>query len=919
VSAARQSLGRADLVRLLVCLAPREVASAAALLGYEREGGDVARDVGDEQAPNVAPDVEREEPAGRQPVPFWRPEKMTFHDEPERDEAPKGPGLTRADIESPGTSLMRTPPTPSLSPWPRLWPALREALRASLPGTELDVDAVARLWARGEPIHRFPKRARVVWAARCSVWIDRSRRLVPFWDDQDEVRSRLERVCGAAHLDVRWLDASTQSRGSRERGDFLHGHRPESATPVLLLGDLGLYGAEEDRVAWRRTGERLRRCGVPTAALLPCPRSRWGAHPTRGWSLHAWEPERTTARGQVSAEERAKRAEALLRLVSPALFVQPGLLRAVRRLLPAAEADAGTEADVWNHHPDVRRPDAVGLVVRREAAIQHQRAFVREVSQERRAAVRSLLRQWHQGLPRELWRAETLLWQGLFPDESEPLGPELQDAVGFARRIDASVRGQRTTPQLLCDIGEYGRAALGTLPLEAYENKEVGPSLRTLWAVAFRGVPGERVPPGTHPGLVYSALGRVDTTRWWAVRQRDRRISFSPATSLWPDASRSLGNPLTWLCAGRPEVFVEIGQRPATQLVLGQTAWIDLEPGQEVVLTTDRCRLKLAPWEMEDWAESAGRDARGLWADANIRGVAQRFRWIPPGRFRMGSPEAEPGRYGDEGPQHLVTWTQGRWLADTPVTQELWQAVTGKNPSYFQSADRPVEQVSWDDCNTFVKQLAELAPKLAPRFPTEAEWEFACRAGSDTATWLGDLDILGANNAPLLDGIAWYGGNSGKDFELPNGEDAGNWPDKQYAFDKAGSHPVKQKDPNPHGLFDMLGNVWEWCEDMRGEYSAAAQTDPLPNHVGRLRVNRGGSWDDHARDCRAACRYAFAPDDRDHYLGFRLARGPGPDQGAEPAPRSGSEREAGRGPATGPSRDAAGRSDPNEPKRGRKP
>jgi formylglycine-generating enzyme required for sulfatase activity len=147
----------------------------------------------------------------------------------------------------------------------------------------------------------------------------------------------------------------------------------------------------------------------------------------------------------------------------------------------------------------------------------------------------------------------------------------------------------------------------------------------------------------------------------------------------------------------------------------------------------------------------------------------------------MGSPAGEAGRWDDrEGPQHEVHIRRGLWLAETPVTQALWVAVMGTNPSRFVSPDRPVEQVSWDDCQGFIEKLNGLVPGLDARLPTEAEWEYACRADTTTATWMGDLDIRGDNDAPLLDGIAWYGGNSGQGFELADGHDSTKWPSKQY-------------------------------------------------------------------------------------------------------------------------------------------
>ena len=142
------------------------------------------------------------------------------------------------------------------------------------------------------------------------------------------------------------------------------------------------------------------------------------------------------------------------------------------------------------------------------------------------------------------------------------------------------------------------------------------------------------------------------------------------------------------------------------------------------------------------------------------------------------------------------------------------------------------------------------------------------------------MKILGENNAPLLDSIAWYSGNSGKDFHFTDGEDSSTWLNKQYDHKKAGTRAVRCKDANPWGLYDMLGNVLEWCEDWSDElmnpYEATPVIDPVPPAKGSLRVRRGGSWASGARYVRAAYRYASPPDNRNGHLGFRLARGLAP-------------------------------------------
>ncbi len=252
----------------------------------------------------------------------------------------------------------------------------------------------------------------------------------------------------------------------------------------------------------------------------------------------------------------------------------------------------------------------------------------------------------------------------------------------------------------------------------------------------------------------------------------------------------------------------------------------------------------------EPWASGWGEDAFGLWMAFTYQGVRQVFRWIEPGTFAMGSPENEPERWEDE-TQHSVTLTQGYWLADSTVTQALWQAVMNENPSNFKGENRPVDSVSWDDAQAFIDKMNGMKPELRLCLPTEAQWEYACRAGTETPFSFGqqiDSDLVN------FDGTNPY--NKGKP--------------SQYRQETV---EVKSLPANAWGLHEMHGNVCEWCQDWYGDYSSQAVTDPQGPESGDDRVLRGGSWLNCGRHCRSARRYSDSPGGANHSIGFRLARG----------------------------------------------
>lgn len=251
------------------------------------------------------------------------------------------------------------------------------------------------------------------------------------------------------------------------------------------------------------------------------------------------------------------------------------------------------------------------------------------------------------------------------------------------------------------------------------------------------------------------------------------------------------------------------------------------------------------------WASEWGQDRFGLYMDLYYQGACQRFRWILPGSFLMGSSESETERFDDE-ILHPVALTNGFWLADTACTQALWQAVMDDNPSHFTGdPGLPVENVSWLNVQSFIERLNALFPGLQARLPSEAQWEYACRAGTQTPF------SFGGNITPEqvnYDGHYPYAGGS-------------------KGLYRGKAVPVKSLPPNPWGLYQMHGNVWEWCTDWYDDYPEQTIIDPQGPSRGDGRVVRGGSWHYDAGSTRSARRIRYESNFRNFNIGFRLIPG----------------------------------------------
>lgn len=913
----RQSaVSRADLLWLLHVLGDEDGTEAAGLLGFRRVEGDAPVD---EPMPPPMPRPPRKpEPrvvARRPPLRathFAVVEHQSFPSAPIEDEG-SGEGPIFESVASKPALL---PPRTSLSPARRLAVLLRHQLRLPRAGSELDTARLLEHLARGRALPRhLPRLSRPHWGADAALAIDFSLPAMPLREDLIDLAD-VAHTLSAGRLTMLWRDP-TRGWLQRQPGRGADWREVGEAPLVrahtwLLAGNVGSLSPDPAASrAWRVRIKRHLRSGGEVAMLAGGFTPDWRQSLPRQVRLALWERGRRPVPGRTMATSYDGRGDVnrLLAALSLAVVVEPALLRDIRLVLGLSTA---CELAAWNHRHvencaigmQLRRDQLAGyrerlkrdepLHVRQRLAqtiARHHAAHSQLIRMEE-AALAAEIAGWQTELAREQWRmaARTLERAPASTAARElssylertglrahpglwPAVPALADAYVIARR-DALRQGA-VVPEGMPAVS-LGRHLA---------SNEAGAVAGPLWIVR-RG--NELVARSQPPedgdftlleslptnGLELEVPGRG--RHWQALEEHPVRLdTLLPGAGPWTIRT--------------PWVEALIAEIPRPSWALGWEfdheglhAWAPSPLGQAVRLDW------FPPGYGGDyrWPPSAqgfnttgvpignaiwmGADLEfGLYVDVPFGMATQRFRWIEPGEFVMGSPDTEPERRSNEGPQHVVRLTEGFWLADTACSQAVWEAVTGSNPSQFQKdPQNPVEQVSWDDVQGFLQKVGERLPGVKAELPTEAEWEYACRAGTETAFNLGDRITPSQAN---YDGRKAYA-------------------DGQIIEYRERTIPVKSFVPNPWGLYQMHGNVWEWCADGMRPYDGEAQENPRGENGSAIdapRVVRGGSWGDVPRGLRAAYSGQGPRDWRFAYLGFRFAlRSPSPSGGAERPPEA---------------------------------
>ncbi|HRH74594.1 MAG TPA: formylglycine-generating enzyme family protein, partial [Zoogloea sp.] len=516
------------------------------------------------------------------------------------------------------------------------------------------------------------------------------------------------------------------------------------------------------------------------------------------------------------------------------IHLEPALLRSLRHTDPALAAEPGLEALAWSGQPVVRS-SRISRALAPEYGPAYRQGFA-ELPAEVQRDVLQRVTAAHAALGRSTEVTEVLIWQAhARQDGLDGEKEAVERAERWTQAWSALVEDGAASP-LAASAGAYARDLLSRL---GDDSKWM--ETQADWASRLVLTAGA---PQIPAGLPAEALARAADR----LRPRPGLLDLSFSTqgdrlllAAVPGAATQAPDPGARITTPRSLVSRSDGSRawldrPVSAFQLAHSGTI----GQQVWVRADALEYEFTELSRPSWACDWGRDRYGHFARIDVAGVRQTLRWIPPGRFLMGSPEDERDRYDDEGPQHQVTLTRGFWLADTACTQALWLAVLGgKNPSRFSGdLERPVEQVSWVDVTErFLPGLQRhLGVEVEAELPTEAEWEYACRAGTKTAYSFGEAFEPSRANVELKETV-----------------------------------PVKAYPPNPWGQYQMHGNVWEWCADDRRPYGAGPVTDPAGDRDGGERALRGGAWLDLPRWVRSASRYGDLRDFRYVTTGFRFA------------------------------------------------
>lgn len=827
------------------------------------------------------------------------------------------------------------PEMPLLVPARRMASYLRRCLRQRGPSNRLDVACWVEQVARAHPVRVPPRQHLPGWHHGSVLLIDHHRAMAPLFDDCQALVAQawrasagqvkvfwrtghgelLQAVAGAGAPG--WRPVAALPKGTARYGLVVAATQSgEQAEGAALLQGLLRRGGR---------GHRLLAGAWPGAEA-------WKQGWLHGWSHTRWDHGALLKPGDcrpVSATTQPAQAERLLAALALTVRFEPVLLRALRLHL-GLPVDAETE--VWGH-PDALVSETAGCISPGRRA-HHAGQLLQLFDEPQRQALARLVEAHHRHLSPMVQMEEEALAMQYAPGARNPSeawaraahtlqhAPDSDAAKELARYVSRTAERVEGQPEVWAqhpalaetwlranaEAVRQGQAMPQGMPPQvvmAVMQDANAPSGRRPWHLVHRGealwlAPMGDLPQGAHElatvdtrpwplgGVLVSHAGQQ---RWVGLPNPADEGSRLPQvmTDEAPNGWLPLGSAMA-LSQGSPEQapwHVRTHFQDITVAALPRPSWAEewghgamgiyadvVSPwGERVRMYWRMARFESMRKVLGSHAYGqVGADNIGLYADITVKRVTQRFRWIEPGSFWMGSLDSEPQRDNNEGPRHRVTLTEGFWLAELACTRELWQQVMpagsyndGLEIKYESDRKRPAEGVSWVEAQRFLSKLRGLLPGVQATLPTEAQWEYACRAGSETPFSFGHLITPEQVN---YDGKHPYsGGERGRYREC--------------------SVPGKSLPANAWGLHEMHGNVWEWCRDGLRPYGAEPVVDPvgsigvmsealhqdkgLAEQDGVPRCLRGGSWFCSAGRVRSALRACLLPSNYYGQFGFRIA------------------------------------------------
>ena len=772
---------------------------------------------------------------------------------------------------------------PLISP-KNLLPCLFRFLNCEHEGRTPDIQKILTRLEQGRPLPEIPLQKRPSFGRHLHIIVDHHPHLVPYWTDFSLYLQLLEsQLPDYAFSHELWL-------GSEQVDDWVI---PPNNSVVIIFSDLGVLSREPDNQtqSWLQLGRRLKQSDSQAIAVIPCHPEECDPRYNRLFTLLSWEPSQRLKK--TTFQKREQQADQLVKLLSPAIRLEPGLLRSVRLAISkhGYQYDAGVESLVWQHS-EMSDPSSVAASFNPMARQQWLEYFAELTDEPLKRTVLNKIREWRAGLDEEVWFEELVS----LDDDSRQLvdKADLQDTYQYLLKFkyEALFESDETG---FDSKRRWFKRMEKRLPMESWELPEVGVVLQSITANLHEKDELHRSRFAIDPANLNSN-GFVERTL--SIFQQEQALWIGGESS---DDGLLMGSHLVNIRYRRTLLYCELiplSSRSESKPIKSSLQFsiinskaiklCDLPDGYELKMRSDVETLHFTQIKKPIWAkaitykrdglwleheclgrgyisrwvnptvktlgtwegfpsQSVGTDQYGLYADMTINNTTQRFRWIKPGTFMMGSPENEEGSVNGED-LHQVTLTEGFWLADTTVTQAFWLAVMGeeRNQNLFKGDDRPVDQISWDDCKQFIQKLnRSLTEGMMAQLPSEAEWEYACRAGTSSPFYFGDKDDL---NLRMV-----------------------NYSGKWSMHDRSGeTKPVKNYPANAWGLHEMHGNVWEWCEDYHGQYPTGPVSDPIILKPDEMRILRGGGWMDSGDFCRAASRNSLEQEDY-AVSGFRLS------------------------------------------------